>query len=65
MLLNEIFGDLIKHDLKSNRGQRLKKIVRSASARANPTQHGSPFIPGAPEINIATAGDASHFSGMS
>lgn len=72
MLLNElgiigesVFGELIKHDLKTNRGKRLKKIVKSASMKGNPTPHGSPFVSAHPEINSANdPGDKAQFSGL-
>ena len=72
MLLNElgiinesIFGDLLKHDLKTNRGKRIRKIVKSASMKGNPTQQGTPFISAHPEINSANGPhDKAQFSGL-
>lgn len=67
MLLNELglINDIIKHDLKTNRGKRVKKIVNAASKKGNPKQNGSPFISAHPEINSANDPHAkAQFSGL-
>lgn len=53
MILTEIYSDLIKHDIKNNRGRRLKKLVRAAAKGSNPVTHGAPFISGHPEVHSA------------
>lgn len=66
MLLNEIMNELIKADLKKNRGQLVRKLVKAASKSANPTFKGAPYAPGqaVTDVTAAKPEDMGHFSGM-
>lgn len=64
MLLNEILGDLIKSDLKKQRGRNLKKIVKAASQRGNPSTHGLPFVPAPTMSDVTVAKGPAEFSAL-
>lgn len=66
MLLSEIMVDLVKLNLRKNKGKNIKKLVKAASQAANPVFKGAPYAPGQALSDITTAKpeDMGHFSGM-
>lgn len=61
-LLNELMTDFLKHDVKTNRAQRLKKIVKQKSKSANPSTKGAVWNPRT-DI-VASPEEHGRFSGM-
>lgn len=66
MLLNELMSELIKLNVKKNRGNKVKQLVKAAAKVSNPTWKGpKDGQPGNVEAEVSAAKpeDMGHFSG--
>jgi hypothetical protein len=67
MLLNEIMSELVKLNIKKNRGKNVKKLVQAAAKCSNPSWKGPrDGQPGNTITDVAAPKpeDMGHFSGM-